>query len=157
MPLAARRLFLTAHIITSVGLLGASMAVLVLAVLAATAPDPTNVHAAYVALRTLTSTVVPPLAVAGAATGVVLSVRGRWGLLVHWWIVAKIVLTLAVIAQGALVVRPLVAREASAGWLVVLAVAGQVMLVAATVLSVYKPGGRVRRRAAASPPPTPIS
>jgi hypothetical protein len=157
MPLAARRFFLTAHIITSVGLLGASAAVLVLAALAATAADAATTHAAFVGLQALTGTIVPPLAVTGAATGVVLAVRGRWGLLVHWWVVIKIVLTAAVIAQGALVVRPLVAREVSPGWVVGAAAAGQAMLVVATVLSVYKPGGRVRRRASASPPPTPSS
>jgi hypothetical protein len=87
------RLLLTAHIITSVGWLGAVFAKLVLAVGAATAASP-DVAAALLLALDVVNGAFAPAATGAIVSGVLLSLGTRWGLMQHYWVVAKLVLTL---------------------------------------------------------------
>jgi hypothetical protein len=157
-----RRLVLAAHVLVGVGWFGVVLAKLVLEVTAVTTRDPEVTRAAFQLLTSLDRVTFPPLAVATLLTGVVLSVGTAWGLFQHYWIVAKLVLTVAVVATGVSFVGAWTrqAIAASSGpvadavtgapfgsaptLLIGAAVVHLLMLGAATVISVYKPWGRIR-------------
>jgi hypothetical protein len=150
-----RKLILVAHVILSVGWLGVVAATLVLA-LAAGAGDPSAARATYLALdRVLAILVLPPPAsfsVAAILTGLILSLGTKWGLFRYWWIVAKLAISIAVLLTGIAFVGAWVRRAITTGpapetgtLLVSASIAHLVMLGAATVLSIYKPWGRIRR------------
>ncbi|MBA2528681.1 MAG: DUF2269 domain-containing protein [Euzebyales bacterium] len=154
----ARKLALTAHIVTSVGWLGIVVAMLVLGVTAATAADPAVIRAGFTLMDLFGSRIFPPAALASLATGIILSLGTKWGLLRYRWVVVKLVLTFAVIATGTQLTGRLLdqATTASAagvrsvpGGVAAALIAGSVMhlllLGAATAISVYKPWGRTRR------------
>jgi hypothetical protein len=131
-----------------VGLLGLSAAMLVLAAAGAITGDPETAQAAYRSMGIFTGGIVPPTAMAALITGVILSLGTKWGLFTHVWIVTKLVLTVAAILCGIFVISPAV-QQAIAGSpprvLVAAAALNVVMLGAATVISVFKPWGRLRR------------
>jgi hypothetical protein len=156
-----RKLVLAAHVILSVGLLGISTALLVLATVAAATSDAATAQAAYRSLGIFTRGVVQPVAIGALVSGLVLSLGTAWGLVRHVWIVTKLALTAAVILCGMLVVGPSVKQAiamtsgaappagADLGSLPVVLVAASgvnvILLGAATVLSVYKPRGTLGR------------
>ena len=99
---------LAAHVIVSVGWLGVVAAGLALASAAVAVDDPSVARALYLALAEVLDTLVMPppasLSLAALLTGLVLSLGTKWGLFRHYWIVAKLVLTAAVILSGILLV-----------------------------------------------------
>lgn len=134
LPRRARHVAVTLHVIASVGWLGAIAASLVL-----------TVQRHLAAVVTLQTELIPILAVATLATGAVLSLGTRWGLLRHWWIVAKLAIAVAVITGGILLTGPH-AHEATTDPAtaprVIGSTAGHLLaLAAATALSVVKPRG----------------
>ena len=155
---AARKAALVAHVATSVGWLGAVVVFLALAVTALRGRDEAVVRAGYVAMDVATRYAIVPLAVASLATGLVSSLGTTWGLVRHWWVIVKLVLIVAATVVLLLQLGPIaaLADAASEGtlagghWaqarlsLVVHAAGGLVVLLAATVLAVYKPRGQTR-------------
>jgi hypothetical protein len=139
------KLLVTLHIGVSVSWLGAAFAKLVLAFVAMRTPETTA--GLLEAVRVL-SLAYPPLAIGTIVSGVLLSLGTRWGLVTYYWVVTKLVLTVAVIATGIQLTERVVQAAAGATWapLMVLSVAHIAMLAAATVLSVYKPWGTVAWR-----------
>jgi hypothetical protein len=155
-------------VIVAVAWLGAVFAKVVLGVIAVTSSAPAYSRSLYIAMDAINIT-YPMLAVLTAITGVLLSLGTKWGLLQHYWVVTKIVLTVAVIvtaiAIGGRLGREAVAAASGqdtggvtivdivtepAGLLLALSAAHLAMLVIATVLSVYKPWGKTwfsRRKA----------
>jgi hypothetical protein len=81
---------------------------------------------------------------------VILSVGTAWGLFQHYWIVAKLALTVAVIVTGVRFVGAWVEQAVATGPgpvatpLIYASLAHLLMLGAATVISIYKPWGRIR-------------
>jgi hypothetical protein len=158
-PPQIRRTALTLHVAVSVGWLGGVGAFLALAVagLGFTTPGPVDAG-----LVVLGRAVLLPLALGALVTGVVQSFGSPWGLLRHYWVLFKLVIT--VLATLLLVVHLRVVDQvavAPAGaevgalrvQLVVDAAAAVVVLLLATVLSVFKPRGETgvgRRRRATS-------
>ena len=154
LPPRWRKLLLVAHVATSVGLLGADAGVLLLAVAGARGADP---RAVYPAAHLLGTELLVPLALASLVTGVALGLLTPWGLLRHWWVALKLVLTLAgtVLALTVLVPALTGLTGAAAGgkppladrlYLVRDCSAASVVLLATLALSVYKPFGRLRER-----------
>jgi hypothetical protein len=154
---------LTAHVVTSVGWIGAVTAFLSLAVVGFATP------AAYVAMNTIGIAVIVPAALLALTTGIVQSLVTPWGLVRHRWVLTKLVL--GVLATILLVLHQFTAvteaaRRASLGLpvgslrtqLVVDASLAIGVLVVATVLSVFKPWGLTRfgqrERGPSSPLPT---
>ena len=90
-----------------------------------------------------------PLSFIALGTGIALGFAGKWGVLRYRWTAAKLVLMLAVILNGALVLGPTTAQRidgAGSAWgLVVGEVLQVVLLLIPMWLSVFKPGGRLRR------------
>jgi uncharacterized membrane protein len=158
-----RDLMLTLHVLTSIGWFGAVVVFLVLAIAGLASDQPRIVTASYLAMSVATGYVIVPLCLASLASGILQSVATRWGLFRHYWVVIKLVLTLLATAFLLLHTRPI--AELAAGTvlppathrgmrvqLVFDASAGLVVLIAATVLAVYKPRGVTRygQRAAAA-------
>lgn len=151
----ARKLALTAHVASSVGWLGAVLGFLALAIAGLFADDAPTARAAYVAMRVVTWAVIVPLGFAALITGIVQSLGTAWGLVRHYWVIVKLVLT--VIATALLLLHAQavdfmaqVAADSSvvdAGYrrvqvqLVADAGAAVLLLLATTALSIYKPRG----------------
>jgi hypothetical protein len=165
MPTRIRKLVLTSHVTTSVGWLGAVAAYLALAVVGLITLDSEMARSAYRTMEVIGWGVIVPFALAAILTGVVQSLGTEWGLLRHYWIVAKLALTL--VATAILLMHvPSISRMArlavittlSTGdyrplrvQLVVHAVGGLLVLLSTTALSVYKPWGRIGSAGGRSP------
>ena len=150
------KLALTAHITLSVGWLGAVAAYLCLAIAGLTSHDPQLVRSAYVSMGLIGWFVIVPLSLAALLTGLIQSLGTKWGLFRYWWVFVKFVLTTAgtiVLLRHVATTVSRVARVAAESTplgadmrtlqiqLVIHAAGGLVVLLAATVLSVYKPWG----------------
>jgi hypothetical protein len=156
---ALYKLLLAAHIAVSGGWLGLVVAKVVLGLVAVTTNDRTVAGALVLAMNAV-NVAFPPLAIGTLVTGVLLSLGTKWGLLQHYWVATKLVLTVGVIVTavqiGGRLVEPSLAAAsgpaadggtllglASAPTLLIsLSVAHLLMLAAATVISVYKPWGK---------------
>jgi len=153
-----RKLAFTAHVIVAVGWLGTVVAYLALAIAGLASRDAPTVRAAYLAMELLGWFVILPCSLLALATGLVQSLGTEWGLFRHYWIVAKFLLTIGAVIILLLHMQTVsrmsrVAAETTlspsdhAGvriQLVVHAAGGLLVLLTATVLSVYKPWGPTR-------------
>jgi hypothetical protein len=163
----ARKLNLAVHVTFSAAWLGAVVAYLSLAIVALTSHDAQLVRAALLGTELIGWFVIVPCALATLLVGIVQSLGTEWGLLRHYWVAAKFVLTTVATAILLGHMRTVsrvarIAQESPSGDLGVLplqllvhAVAGLAVLLTATALSVFKPWGRTPygRRKQAAPPP----
>lgn len=147
-----RKLALTAHVVCSVGWLGAVAGTLALGVAGLTSQDPQMVRAAYLAMESTGWSVLIPLSLTSLLTGLIQSLGTKWGLLRHYWILMKLLINVLATAVLLLYMQTLsvLADIASSGAdLSVLrspspvlhAAAAMLLLLAAATLSVYKPRG----------------
>ncbi|GAA3841366.1 hypothetical protein [Streptomyces chiangmaiensis] len=151
MPPGIRKLALTAHVASSVGWLGSVATFLALALAGLNGQDPQQVRGAYLAMELTGWYVIVPLAFATLLTGLIQSLGTTWGLLRHYWVLAKLVLT--VLATFLLLLHMQVAAAAArtnlsgsdlSGMriqLVADAAAAVAVLLTTTALSIYKPRG----------------
>jgi hypothetical protein len=148
-----RKAIVAAHVLVGVGWFGIVLAKLVLEIVAATMGDQDVARTGYLFMGTLDRVVFPPAAIATLVTGIVLSVGTAWGLFRYWWIVVKLVLTVGVVVSGIVFVgawteEAIAATDAELAaaslWLIGSAAVHALMLGAATVISVFKPWGRIR-------------
>jgi hypothetical protein len=112
---------------------------------AAFTDDPTLSHALYRTMETAPWLSIP-VGLTAVATGAVLSLGTPFGLVRHWWVVAKIVIAALVVATDAFLVGR-VAHHAvlvghGSGPLRDSTIAHVVVLGVATWLSVFKPRSR---------------
>ena len=152
---AIRKLNLTAHITSSVGWLGAVAGFLVLCIAGLTSQNAQIVRAAYLAMNLIAWFVIVPFAFASLLTGIIQSMGTEWGFFRHYWVLAKLLLT--VFATAVLLTKmKLIGQVAGAATeavfggadlrqariaILVHASGGLLVLLTATVLSVYKPWG----------------
>jgi len=153
-----RKLALTAHVISSVGWLGAVAVFLALSVIGLTSTDGPAVRACYVAMEAIGFFVLVPLSIAALISGLVQSFGTKWGLLRHYWVVMKLLITVVATVILLLYMQSLshlsdLARELTAPSdldelrspsPVLHAGAGLLLLIGAASLSVYKPPGMTR-------------
>ncbi|MDX2680484.1 PDR/VanB family oxidoreductase [Streptomyces sp. NY05-11A] len=171
-----RKVTLAVHILSSVGWVGLSLSMATLALIGYLTSDPGVAEGAYYAMYVFDESTVSLVSLVCGASGVLLGCGTPWGLMRHWWVLVKWVLTLAVAAFAWVYTHPLVltaAEKAAAaeggvyrpgteGTLLAWTVPPVFgVLVFTGVLSVYKPWGRTRRgrryaqtRAAAPVPAT---
>lgn len=147
------RLVLTAHITSSVGWLGAVIAYLALDIIATVGQDVVRVRAAYFGMEMIILYVIVPLALASVLIGIANALSAPWGLFQHYWVVVKLILTLFATTILLLEVQSVryMAEVARSGadprelpGSLPHSVGGLLVLLATTVLSVYKPGGVTR-------------
>lgn len=153
-----RKFALTAHVSSSVGLLGAIAGFLALAIAGLTSQDARMVRAAYLAMELTAWFFIVPLAFASLLTGIVQSLGTPWGLFRHYWVLVKLLLT--VFATSVLLLKlelidyvAGVASEtalssadlhAARTELMLHAAGGLLVLLVPMALSVYKPRGMTR-------------
>jgi hypothetical protein len=102
-----RRLNILIHVVSSAGWLGAVAAFLALAIGGLGG----NRHDACNAMVLTGWGAILPLAALSTLTGVALSVGRSWGVMRHWWVVFKIVVTLPCLPRwGCIWARSAVAR-----------------------------------------------
>lgn len=93
MPPAVRRAALFAHVIVSIGWIGAILAYLAFAAVAVRGRDPELMRAAYLVMDPVQRWALLPLAGGAMLTGLVMSLGSSWGLIRHWWVIFKLLLT----------------------------------------------------------------
>ena len=146
-----RNALLTTHITVSVGWAGALAAFLAHALVSVLSRDQGIVYAAGLAMAVAAWFVILPLAVATLLTGIVQGLGSPWGLFRHYWVLAKLVLTvfatvilllkLGVITAVADATRADLDLSGLRQSLLVHAAGGLVVLLTAVCLAVYKPRG----------------
>jgi len=150
-----RKFVLTAHVTLAVGWLGAVAAFLALAVAGLTSQDAQLVRAAYLAMELIARFVIVPLSFAPLLTGPVLSLGTPWGLFRHYWILAKLLITILSTIIMQLHMQPIGILAGAAAkttllsadlhelriQMVVASGAALLALLVATMLGVYKPRG----------------
>lgn len=156
-PRSVRKLALLAHVTCSVGWLGAVFAFVPLAVAAVNSSEDSTARGAYLAADLLVRFVIVPLALGSVVTGVLSSLVSAWGLVRHYWVITKLVLTVVATVVLLLQIEPIgtaANRSAAPGGgplpeaagfsMLVHAIGGVVVLLAVTALAVYKPRGTTR-------------
>ena len=149
-----RKFALTAHIGSSVGWLGAVAGFLALAIIDLTGQDAQIVRAAYLGMDWIGWFVLVPLSFASLLTGLVQALGTEWGLFRHYWILAKLLinvlgnvgLLMFMLIFGSVVAAVPASALDDVGELrspspLLHAGVALLVLLLATVLSVYKPRG----------------
>lgn len=150
-----RKFALTAHITSSVGLLGSIASFLVLAVAGLNSQDAQIIRAAYLAMDLVARFIIVPLAFASLLTGLIQSLGTPWGLFRHYWVLAKLLLTAfattVLLAKfqlidhaaqlAATIILPRTNLHTVGLELAVHAAGGLLVLLVPAVLSIYKPRG----------------
>lgn len=150
-----RKLGLTAHIAFSIGWLGAVAGFLALAIAGLTSQNSQVVVSSYISMDLITWFVILPACFGTLITGLVQSLGTQWGMFRYYWVLVKLLLTIAATIVLLIHMKPIsdMADAALHGTLSdtelrglriqLIADAGAallVLLVTAT-LSVYKPWG----------------
>jgi hypothetical protein len=156
-----RKLALTAHVVSSVGWIGAVTCFLALAMAGLANDDGLVAPAAYVAMDLTYRYVIVPLGLASLLTGFISSLGTEWGLVRHYWVLVKLLLTIPLTVLMLVHMRPVryLANAAAEGKLSIADLGGlRIQLVAdsgtallallvAMTLALYKPPGATRYRA----------
>jgi uncharacterized membrane protein len=155
MSSGVRKLALTTHVTSSVAWMGGVACFLVLSTAGFLSKDTQTVQAAYLAMNLICWFVVVPLSLASPLSGVIQAIGSPWGLTKHYWVLAKLLVTVpcsailllhmvpttqlaAAAAQGSLIGDAL--RDLRIQLVADSAVALAVLLLT-VVLAVYKPRG----------------
>jgi hypothetical protein len=149
---AWRKAILTLHVVTAVGWLGTDFVMLTFGIAGLAGADPAVV---YPAVGLVGRWLFAPLSAVAWTVGVVNALLTPWGLLRHRWVLVKLLLTTLMLCLVVLLLWPNLSQAATLGAalpqadrvnLVVAPSVSSTLLVIATVLSTYKPWGRLRRR-----------
>lgn len=155
-----RKWLLVAHVSGSVGWIGAVAAFLVLSIAGLMSADADIVRSSYLSMNLIGQFVIVPLSFLALFTGVVQALGTPWGLFRYYWILVKFALTIG--ATSVLLLHQFTAVTEAAkrvsGFpsgelpnvgrlgpqLVGDAVFAIVVLIAITVISIFKPWGKTR-------------
>jgi hypothetical protein len=91
---ASRKAVMVLHAICGIGWMGVDIAVFVLLMTARTSDDAALVVSGFNAIRMIVPIAVPPLSLGVLATGLLLGLGTRWGLVRYWWVLVKLVFSL---------------------------------------------------------------
>jgi hypothetical protein len=160
MPRNLRKLVLTVHVVVSVGWIGIEAGLLALGLTGLYIRDPEVLRATYVATGIFGGIFLAPVSMGTLVTGVLLSVGTPWGLVRHYWVLVKFVLSVALVASGILVLNRGLQEAAvkvsevplstltsadvdTLRFQIIASVSvALLLLITATTLSVYEPWGR---------------
>lgn len=155
MPPRLRKTALIAHVGSSVGWLGAVAAFIALAITGYNTANEEAMRAIYTTLEIIGWTALVPLSALTLLTGIVQAIGTPWGLIRHYWVVIKLLITVVSTAVLLLYMETLTvladaAQQTSGGTSTDLlpnfspilhAAAALVVLFVALGLSIYKPRG----------------
>lgn len=144
-----RKAALTAHIVSSVGWLGAIVPYLALAIAGLASGDAQMGRAVLLSMEVIGWYVIVPISLAALVSGLVQALGTQWGLLRHWWILAKFALTIVAVvvllrhmqdvSRVAQLARETTLSTADFRPELIRAAGGLLIVLAATMLSVFKP------------------
>ena len=157
-----RKTVLVVHIVSAGAWIGIDVVMAVFVFTALLAADDNTRALCYRALELF---VIWPLLTAGLvclASGVVLGLGTKYGLVRYWWVAIKLVLNIVLTALVPLALRPEVSKAAeqgrqfaagepaslTVGNLIFPPIVSPTALLIAVVLAVFKPWGRIRKRSA---------
>lgn len=141
-----RKAVLTVHVISAVGWLGTDLVLLTLgaAGLAGWRPEVAYPAQGFIGLYLFT-----PLSLIVWLVGLINALVTPWGLLKHWWVVAKFAIVTLMLGLVVFALRPNLVAALDGGLdrqhqlnLLIAPIVSSCLLVFATVLSTYKPWGR---------------
>ena len=155
-----RKALLAVHIASAGAWIGIDVVIAVFVFTAVFSDDDSTKALCYRALELFAVWPLLTVGVLSLASGVLLGLGSRYGLLRYWWVAVKLGLNLMLTALVLVGLQPVVenaaerAREFAAGGAAELAVGDLIYppivsptaLLIAVVLAVFKPWGRVRRR-----------
>lgn len=158
LPQPWRNLLLSLHVASSVGVLGADLALLIFGIAGVGGADPLTI---YPAAQLIGAWLVAPLALLTLATGLTLAVLTPWGLFNYWWVTIKLTIVLVLTGAVLFVLVPSLgataalvsgagAQPLSPGQrlpLLLAPAAASSLLVIALLLAIFKPGWRLRTQA----------
>jgi hypothetical protein len=150
------KIVLTSHITFSVGWFGAVAVFLALAITGLTTLNIQLARSTYWAMELSTWFVIIPFCLASLLSGIVQALGTPWGLIKHYWILVKLLLTIGMTILLLLHLKPisflagvaadpLFENAKSSGLLIdLIAKTGAAILVllATTTISIYKPWGK---------------
>lgn len=150
-----RKLALTAHVVASIGWIGALAVFFAHAMAGVLSQDEQIVRAVSLAMGITAWFVILPLGLAAFATGLMQALGTAWGLLRHYWVLFKLVLTAVATIVLLLKLGPisyLVEEAAKASFssadllglrtsILIHAGGGLLVLLTAATLALYKPQG----------------
>jgi hypothetical protein len=147
--------------VSSVGWIGADLVFLILSVTGFTSGDPALVAACYRAIGSFAVWLLLPLGLLSLATGLLLGIGSKYGLLRYWWVLTKLAINAVLLVLVLVALRPVVGDAAVASARVDPTLAQRLgsgprnllfpplvsitALSVATYLGVFKPWGRTRR------------
>ena len=155
-----RKALVAAHVISAAAWVGIAVVFVALCTVALTTADLETARVTCELMELFDQTLLPWANFATTLTGIGLSLTSTWGLVRYWWVVSKAVISVAILLMAFSFLHDVVesaaeqaAHIAASGGTVAqldtsvdLAfwgfAAGLVSLVAAVLLSLYKPGGR---------------
>ncbi|UJW35263.1 hypothetical protein L3Q67_16630 [Saccharothrix sp. AJ9571] len=152
-----RKWLLIVHVVASIGWVGVELSIMALGAVGLLSDDPAVVRGVQLSAGTLGELFYLPASLLTLVSGIALSLGTKWGLARYWWVLLKIAITLALTIGGNLAVVPRFADAAdkaargepigdTAVMLFSAMSAGLTLLLIATLLSFFKPGGKVNRR-----------
>jgi len=150
-----RKIWLTTHVMSSIGWFGAVAVFLTLALVGMTSQDPQLVRAGYLAMKLTGWFIIVPFAFVSLGSGIISSLGTKWGLFRYYWVLLKLVVTtgatflLMVHTQAFDLLADIAAKTIVLGAypygiqlkMVVTSGATVVVLIMLTGLAVYKPRG----------------
>jgi hypothetical protein len=146
-----RKAVLTLHIATSVAWLGVDLVLLTLGIAGLTGADPDVV---YPAQSLVGRVLFMPLSALVWLIGVTNAVLTPWRLFKHWWVLVKLGVTTLMLVLVVFLLYPALTQGGELAGamafpdrvnLVVAPSVSSSLLIFATILSTYKPWGRVKR------------
>ncbi|MBM7567150.1 hypothetical protein [Paenibacillus sacheonensis] len=162
LTLQRRRILLLLHLIFASIMLGGQATFIILALTASMTDSAATLRTCYDVMHLLADTSVRASTIGTTVTGILLSVLTSWGLFRYYWLIAKEVLTLVTIAIGfvglhawtlrgvRLSEAPVMNAWAEPGftvnhtWLWIGILLQSISLIVLFILSVWKPGGKVK-------------
>lgn len=151
-----RKLLLAVHVASSIGWFGALAAFIALATTGRVSGDPELVRACYLVMKIIMVFVILPFGPVALTTGVTLGMLTSWGLVRHYWVLLKLVITSIATFLLIVHVTPVqILSDAAANgtlstrnWIQVQILAfacGALMMVSTSMtLAVFKPRGLTR-------------
>lgn len=157
----ARKAAVVAHVVSSAAWIGLDAAKTILVFTGLLSDDRDTVALAYRALGTFLGWPLVIASLLALVTGLVLSLGTKWGVVTHWWVTAKLAITLVLVTLVCFVLAPMLPEVAAYGTalaagpesaaapvpaavadLVYPGVVAPTSLLVATILSIVKPWGR---------------
>lgn len=160
LPVPLRKAVLALHLASAVGWLGIDVVLGILVLNAVLSHDRESAAVSYQAIEIFAAWALLPAGLTCLATGLVLGLSSRYGVLRYRWVAVKLLINIVLTALVPVALRPaaasaaeygrqLAAGHVSAGQPTAIfypPIVSPIALIIAIVLAVYKPWGPLRRR-----------